>query len=157
MADHYSKFATALKCDPETADEEFKWLKLQARRLADGKAVFGYSGGSGWKTERHPIDANTIFLTSDDSFDQEGLAVVLMNYLKKFNEETVLKVEWANTCSKSRPDEFGGGAMVISCDGFELFHTSQWAMQKQSEWQELLTGNDLGFDDVIDLEDDEEF
>lgn len=157
MANNYSLFSIRLNADPERAAEELKWLKDKTKRLEDGKAVFGYSGHAGWAVDCYDTAPNTIYLSSEITFDPEGLGILLMNYLKEFHDEQVLKVEWAETCSKPKPDEFGGGAMVVSLDGFEFFHTSQWALRKQAEWQELLTGVDLGLDDTISLEDDEEF
>ena len=44
-------------------------------------------------------------------------------------------MEWAETCSKPRIGEFGGGAFVVSKEGSHYMNTGTWACKKIREVQ----------------------
>lgn len=60
-----------------------------------------------------------------DCADIEELATVVQDFLIEFNLDTIIEFEWADTCSKPRPGEFGGGACIVSKTGWEIMNTRE--------------------------------
>ena len=56
----------------------------------------------------------TVF--SEESGDLEHLLAVLQVFLTKFRPTEHIVIEWAMTCSRPRPGEFGGGVVLITSD-----------------------------------------
>lgn len=56
----------------------------------------------------------------------ENAANIFQAFLKKFSPDRYFKIEWASTCSKFRPGEFGGGAVFVTADNVEWNSTDSW-------------------------------
>lgn len=57
-----------------------------------------------------------IWLYSEMSCDLNAVTRVLMLYLRKFDPEGEVVIEYADTCSKMRTDGFGGGWVLVRAD-----------------------------------------
>lgn len=157
MANNYTLLAIELPTT-ESWDEEYDWLLKTTQQFEDYEKPFGHEGGGGWEVTRYENMRGRIFIHSDDSCDLESLAIMLREYLAKFHPDTILQVEYAFTCSKPRPGEFGGGAFVVSCEDYEFHNAGAWAAELAAEWRGFLTGHpdELAGDDLLSLDDDEE-
>lgn len=74
-----------------------------------------------------------IFLTSETSCNLEATALVLQILLKnqaiKPNHPKGVLVTWAETCSKMRSEEFGGGAFLVTTSKvYWMPDPSAWAL-----------------------------
>jgi len=60
------------------------------------------------------VHEDLVLITDDGGVLQtDGVAAIFMEYLSKFDAEGHVRIEIAFTCSKHRPDGFGGCAMVV--------------------------------------------
>lgn len=79
---------------------------------------------------RFELDSETketiVYLVSEEAGDPEQAAGVLQTYLKEFHPEKSLAFEWACTCSKMRPEGFGGGAVFITAEKAIYMGTGKW-------------------------------
>jgi len=65
----------------------------------------------------------------------EVAANVLQEFLNKFRPNEYLSIEFANTCSKPRAGEFGGGAVFITANAIKYFHTGSWICEQISNFE----------------------
>lgn len=74
-----------------------------------------------------PKGRETLYLSDDAGCPNlDALAELLQQYLALFEPNRVLSFAWADTCSKPRPNEFGGGAAVVSAKKTKFIHTFEW-------------------------------
>lgn len=59
-------------------------------------------------------DECCIHFYAEESGDLESLEALIKKFIRKFRPDFIFSVTWADTCSKMRVGEFGGGAMVVS-------------------------------------------
>lgn len=60
----------------------------------------------------------------------DTLAELVHAFLVKFRPTSLFKITYAETCSKMRIGEFGGGALVVSKYGVDWVSAHAWAWQK---------------------------
>ena len=65
-----------------------------------------------------------------EAFNPEYVAILLHEWMLAFDTEgRAVSFQFAEICDKPRPDEFGGGAVVVSHSGIEFLHTATWVEQ----------------------------
>lgn len=79
---------------------------------------------------------DTYYLYNDENVGYDEDDVPFEDILQEVVEQSAgalpyLTVEAALTCSKPRPDGFGGYAMVITADGIKSMSTSLWLAQNK--------------------------
>jgi hypothetical protein len=105
----------------------------QQRRLLENREEY-----PGWEYHITPYsDKFNVIIYGEESCNVDALANMLRDYLKIFDPKRILYFTWASTCSKMRPDEFGGGAFVISDDSISWMNTWAWAEQQKNSWEEI--------------------
>jgi hypothetical protein len=77
-------------------------------------------------------DGTSVWLHADECGDVEYTADLLAAMLESFNSDAILSFTWANTCSRMRPDEFDGGAVVITKDEIRFLSPSRWIDEQVS-------------------------
>jgi hypothetical protein len=75
---------------------------------------------------KHKVEGECLHIYNDDDFDVENAAGFLHYFIEKKRPKYVIGFDWANTCSKSRLDAFGGGAVVITKDEVVWLSTNCW-------------------------------
>lgn len=123
MANNYSYFSFSF--ETRTA-EELAWLLTHMAITPDtlsDTALKEFAETVGcdaqeivdyWPPCEVETQGNTVYMYSEESFDSEMVAGFLSAFLRAHNRTDILSFEYAVTCSKPRPGEFGGGAVVIS-------------------------------------------
>ena len=99
--------------------------------------------GKAWAEQTHPAlrfypekeagdpsQTWTMQTNSDLSPDLDELIDFAQAYLQECDPAGVVTVEWANSCSKMRPDGFGGGAAVVTATEVEYITTHEWIAQR---------------------------
>lgn len=89
--------------------------------------------------ENSKVNHPHIMLITDDGewFNSTNVANFLASFMKRCRPKEALGFTWSNTCSKSRPGEFGGGACVVYGDGHsEWLDAGMWIMRKINEHDE---------------------
>jgi hypothetical protein len=75
-----------------------------------------------------------LWIYGEESGNPDQVALVLEEYLKKFDPTGVITFSWAYTCSKLRVNEFGGGAAVVTADGTKTLDAQSWAEDLASKF-----------------------
>lgn len=138
MADYYSQaiFQPSIPKHLLT-DEDRRFIEAFSITLEpDGEDKF-YLYADEWccngYLDSEELDGEEIELTEDD----------LLNRFQKIIRRSSGELLWiskesAYTCSKMRPDGFGGGAIFITADDIQYSFTGQWLEERISETE---TGN----------------
>lgn len=122
MANNYCQFSTAIEYI--TAEEQ-EWAEAELTRLADlnedndGNLEFGH--------EFDVDDHVSLYLNSgNESGNPSAVVNFVQSFIRKFRPSYVFSMEWAETCSKLRVGEFGGGAVIVTAKKVKWMATSTW-------------------------------
>jgi hypothetical protein len=153
MANNYTQFAEVIK---HLTDEEMAWLRNELVDIDDMtddeheawlEENKGYLGTTDlWPDFGHELVdndrvwGNYLYVYSEERGSVEQVAELLCNLLAEFDSDRACKVEWADTCSKPRPDNFGGGAAFITAEGIEWFSTGKWLHEMTEAHEKEATG-----------------
>lgn len=122
MANYYTEFALSINVTPEEA----KWLDATLEG-ENHEADSELSYCSDWKFDEK--EGVFHFSSEGGSDDVEKLAELLQTFIKKFNGDPIA-FEYAFTCSKHKPDAFGGGACIVTKNDIEWMTTRVWLWEK---------------------------
>jgi hypothetical protein len=139
MADNYLEFSTDLEL--RSADER-RWLEAQLedvehrdntvpRFLLDhpepeAGSIAGFEVA--WK------DDSVVFY-SEESANVDHLVHLVQKFLRKFRPQEAWSVTWAETCSKPRIDEFGGGAAFVTAGDVRWMGAHQFVEDQLAVFQ----------------------
>jgi hypothetical protein len=147
MADNYSQTSFMV---PTKNDEQRDWIVATLEGVdkllaGDGSAATnlheevissatdrGYDFEDGY-TPSWRVEDDGIWIYAAESISVDLMVVILQAYLKKFHPNSFIGFQWADTCSKPRLDEFGGGAVYISADDVEFMSTGRWLYEQFAE------------------------
>jgi len=82
-------------------------------------------------------DDGSIWIHGEESGDLDRIADAVSEWQLKFDIQEPWSLQWADTCSKPRLDEFGGGAVFIHKGEIEFMSTYSWV----AEMEEAAKGN----------------
>ena len=120
MANNYTLFSSMLNI--ETPDER-EWAARELdNRYEAGDADFNFE-----------FDAKGLWIYSEESGDIEHVALFVQDFLDEFHPDRCWWFSWANTCSKPRIDEFGGGACFVTANEIDWINGQTWAISKAAE------------------------
>jgi hypothetical protein len=157
MADNYTLFSSLLEMPPEAVAytvalagridqisdnlDGFREAPHAARDELDQAAIaiidegegdFDFYTGAYW--EASAIEGKSLlWVRGDEGSNLELVAAVIRSTLIKFALPGAVSLEWACTCSKMRPGEFGGGAVVITAAETFWLSTGLWVTHKVAE------------------------
>lgn len=148
MANSYVQFSAELI---NLSDEEAEWLKAELRGpvfdfedgddddkkrelciawakehgvdVDDGDPVdfFGCWPRFDWSINRVDILEHLWIRDDEGSGDIESVVSIVRRFLRKFKRKDAFVLEWAETCSKPRIGEFGGGGVVVTAKETKWF------------------------------------
>ena len=104
------------------------WIEAEIKNEQSEKFENKYGSITGCTFERE--DPKTLWISNDESANVNALSAVIQAALKKFKLNDRVGFEYAFTCSKPRLDAFGGGATIVTKDGFDYTSTSMWLDKK---------------------------
>lgn len=108
------------------------WAKdaVLARHIfsGDGDASFEFTIEGPDREQKYSI---TFY--SEESGDVDAILALVQAYLKKFAPQQRFGLGWANTCSKSRVGDFGGGAAFVTANKIEQINTFNWLLNKTTK------------------------
>ena len=123
MADNYLQFS---ECLDSLTPEETAWLRAQLDNapdtdcpcflldfpeLEEGDDYCGFDYAF-----RDVDDGHSLCIYAEDSGDPARAAYLVQKFLKQFHPDQCWSLTYANTCSKTRVGEFGGGAVFVTVD-----------------------------------------
>lgn len=122
MADNYLQFSTIVPCETE---EQQTWL-MERLVAQEDEYICEFS--------RDDADRRfDVWVYADEGGQVEYLADIVCEFQTRFSIDKPWSLEFAETCSKPRLDEFSGGA-VVCCNGAAYWmHTTQWVEEKIKE------------------------
>jgi hypothetical protein len=81
--------------------------------------------------EHGAITGGGVWVHDDGEWiDVEYVAKLLQAWLKHFDINEPIAFEWAETCSKPRVGEFGGGACIVTQDAIQFSCTQRWIQEQ---------------------------
>jgi hypothetical protein len=114
MADNYSLFAAFIPVP--THEESRSFVRRLGKMENSVELQPGYEGDFIGGDSR----VRGYHICSEDSFDPDELAQTLRAHWRKWKRQDVIAITWADTCSKPRAGEFGGGAIVVGPRGYRV-------------------------------------
>jgi len=88
--------------------------------------------GFQWSIYDGPGSTNkTLYIYSDESGNIEHAATFVLEYLTRFASDRCFSFSWSDTCSESRPGEFGGGSVFITVEKTEWFSSWDWLHKRK--------------------------
>lgn len=75
-------------------------------------------------------EGREVLLYAEEHGNVELVAEFIFAFVTKFRPDAIFAVEWAETCDRMKPGEFGGGACLISREGIQWQATSTWVVQE---------------------------
>ena len=81
------------------------------------------------------IRGNTWHIYAMESGSPEDVCDVLEEFLKNNRSNKYIAFTWADTCSKPRPGEFGGGAAFVSAIGSDIMTTYDLIIKMRKQWE----------------------
>lgn len=127
MADYYTHVSLVVGPMPQV---ERDWLEALLTKV-DAEPDFENALYCPWEFQPAGApDQFTLWVHSDESVNLDVLSDLLSSYLERFHPDRAIVLEWSNTCSKPRPDGFGGGICVITGAQTHWMNTGTWAQEK---------------------------
>lgn len=137
MANNYTQFSVALEGLSQEALTFAQDVWEQMRDLEDDVETESEAGEGA--AARRIIDRSegfcndlviqhgTLYISHDETGDVDQAVGFLREVLAFADDDRLVTLQWADICSKPRPDEFGGGAVVFSRHGEKWMTTYDWA------------------------------
>lgn len=136
MADIYTQFSEII--ENLTEPERGWWDKeLSANELAykdDGWYKLEDRGARNAVLDDNHDGTWNIWFNSETDDDFEALVNSIQRFLKAHRPKDCFVMSWAETCSKPRVAEFGGGAAFVTANETKWNFTQQWLHDKKQEF-----------------------
>jgi len=129
MADNYTSFSCVIDIPPEhralvtrllqgdeTTFEKIQWSDDESE---DPGFAWEWSSLQGRGPEQ-------LWINSDESGNVEDVCIFVSYIQRRLDLEEPFEITWANTCSKLRVGEFGGGACIIYKGKQRWVNTGSW-------------------------------
>jgi len=140
MANNYTQFSFAFKVKglkakawiEKTID---KLVKASNDEQADEEILALFPDWEdyldvGFRTEMEPSAGKKnqfdLIIFSEESGNVDHAANFVQAILQRFDPKGKVGFQWADTCDKMRPDQFGGGAAVVTATSTKFLSTFQW-------------------------------
>ena len=133
MADNYQQYSFMID---KLTPTEVTWLETkfnESNKDPDAE----YTGEMQIEKRTNGAD---LWLHEEEGADLECLAEFLQAFLKENRPDSHIDFEWANTCSKPRLNEFGGGALFITADRISGMSTYSFCEEKRIEFEDKEIG-----------------
>ena len=143
MANNYMQFSEVID---SLTDEEIKFFEEVCSYVLpldlEGEPPAWYdvdSEGLGFSAE---IDEGTreLWLYAEEYGNLGTLEALVLEFIQKFRPDYVFTLSFAETCSKMRVGEFGGGALILSREGAKSISTYGWLSHREAEIREKRGG-----------------
>ena len=131
MANYNTEISFLIDCTPAEA-ELFNIIVENAEAAAEDDEDLDWCGG--FDVE---VGGTGLWIWSEENVDVDDLTNCLQEWMQ-LDEVSVRYVAfaWACTCSKPRPEAFGGGAIFCTATSSTFTNTDQWMQAKIQEWKE---------------------
>ncbi|RLC83545.1 MAG: hypothetical protein DRJ03_16835 [Chloroflexi bacterium] len=112
--------------------EETRDVWAKARGIPDADFGFGFR----LSIVKNDTIGPYMWLSYDENFNVENACAFLQHWLHTMRPDEAIGFEYTNTCSKPRPDGFGGGAVFVTKDDIKTTHSYSWLIEREKEHAE---------------------
>ena len=143
MADYYQQFSESILAltkdeqawvrgvlttndDPETTKTTLKENGIDCQAIEYPEY---------WPDFQWVIDADGLWLYSDEHGDLEQVAEFVRAFLARFRPNQCWSLTWSSTCSKPRIGEFGGGALFVTAKQVRFQNAHQFIDQQRERFR----------------------
>jgi len=146
MADNYVQFSEGLQVD----DADRQWIKdkidyFETPPDPDGEEWEEFLSECGEYDlddidQMSGLDIEVQFAEREVIFYAEEYgnwyhaAKLVQDLFRERHPDASWCIAWAETCSKARPGEFGGGAAFVTAERIEILSTYEWLQKKADAW-----------------------
>ncbi|MEI7607048.1 MAG: hypothetical protein WCJ64_06665 [Rhodospirillaceae bacterium] len=137
MADYYTQFCFEI----ELPSDVIKWVIEEAQiydnydEIVDPDTEGGnYTPTGAEFTVEIERGVEVLVICASESGDPEVIVKILQDALKKFELDIAIGFGWANTCSKMRVGDFGGGAVVFDKHSEKWIDTEFFINDTKNAW-----------------------
>jgi hypothetical protein len=114
MANNYTQFS--FEAFTDLTEKESQWLADHIDEEKLEEAGFPAPFEDEYVGFDMILDNGSCIIIGDEAGDVEQVALFLQQFLQEFKRKDVITFCWADTCSKMRLDEFGGGGVYINAE-----------------------------------------
>lgn len=148
MANNYTQFSEQIE---NLTLIEVAWCKDTLRAIEnasdDGEQALTFLGFPAWCDNGVDIEIiddqfPALWIYSEEGGNIEAAVEFIQAFFTQFRPDDYLTIEWAETCSKPRLGEFGGGAVVITRANVSWLFTSEWVANQVQELKQERGNND---------------
>jgi hypothetical protein len=144
MANNYTQFSAELLLseDPVKREEEKAWLR-SVLEWEPGDGELKDLGVLDVEDEEHfpdfdaQLGAERVWFYAEEAGNLDNLASVVQAYLVKFCPKGCWGITWADTCSRPRVGEFGGGAVFVTATERRWMSTYSWVAKQREEFEHV--------------------
>lgn len=119
----------SIDIDAATDDDLAKLIELLNLNKVKGESLWKQvirRTGYDWPGFRFQFEDNDLWIYTEEYGDLDNLSLIMEAFLEKFRPKDQFVLTWAETCSKPRPSEFGGGRMRVTANETKYWHTHLW-------------------------------
>ena len=102
-------------------------IKLCAEDIDDAYPNFQYK-----------LQKDSLWVYAEEDGNINMIGKMVQAFFNTFRPDGIFYLTYADTCSKMRIDEFGGGAMVVTAKKIDYFSTNDFVNEKLKEHKEKL-------------------
>ena len=147
MADNYSQWSESIVISNEeaawfeqvlslnfddTEDQEDALNAFEAKLSALGVEVT--LEDECWPDFEYEInnngDSKELYVYSEEYGSLDNLSSVIAGFIIKFRPDYIFSLTYAETCSRPRPSEFSGGAMIVTATETYYHNAFTWVQEK---------------------------
>jgi len=133
MADNYTLFSQVV---PALKVKERQWA-LQLLQTGEHEAAERLSAAGidvdleldswpAFQWELLPSRPVDLWVYSQDCGSPQQVALFVQALLRCFRPRDVWTLTWAETCSRPRTGEFGGGGVIVTADAVRFYSAHEW-------------------------------
>lgn len=76
-----------------------------------------------------------LYVFAEESGDLDTATTFIQTFLRECRRKDIIELRWADWCSKPRPNEFGGGVVLISATDVRYLDPHAWVRATSEEMQ----------------------
>lgn len=119
--------------DPESHPEYSDYEKMVKQYVNHGDdPVIEFD----WNIEQRRADGRfLLYIFSEESGNIDQAAIFVQEFLLNFTPDKCFYISWAETCSRPRAGEFGGGAAFITAKKIQWMNIADWCDDKRKKFE----------------------
>jgi hypothetical protein len=148
MADHSTRFSEVV-AHLSAAEEAWIRAQLDAAAIKDEtrRAALAWQPEDdvlafNWEVHDDPSAGDEswgrhLWLYAAESGSPLEASRFVRAFLKQFRPDQCFHLTWAETCSRLRVGEFGGGAVFVTADGVEAYRPNEWLQERERRFRDV--------------------